>query len=351
MAIFHLSARAPITRTNGRSATAAAAYRAGALISDQRTGQVFDYRRRHGVLDARIHLPGGRFVRDREHFWNGVEMHHRRRDAVLAREVVLALPTELDADERAKLAFGFAREIADEFGVGVDCALHAPSRDGDDRNFHAHLLLTACAVDAEGALGKKAERLDPIACRRSGAADSVSWLRPRWQDSVNAALTRKGSTERVDHRSLKARGIERLPTVHVGKKGAAARGRAGLNARLRAKNAQALALEEQMGKLMRMKARLATRTKKKEFVDVEISSQHMAVAAAVSTAHATPTLSSQASFATRPIEDLSQWRRRQKEQLVPEDAASGSATTLGDTRIRALKTQSRSLKTGLRRRL
>ena len=259
MAIFHLSARAPITRASGRSATAAAAYRAGALISDQRTGQVFDYRRRHGVLDARIHLPGGRFVRDREHFWNGVEMHHRRRDAVLAREVVLALPTELDVDERAELAFGFAREIADEFGVGVDCALHAPSRDGDDRNFHAHLLLTACAVDAEGVLGKKAERLDPIACRRGGAADSVSWLRPRWQDSVNAALTRKGSAERVDHRSFKARGIERLPTVHVGKKGAAAMGRAGLNARLRAKNAQALALEEQMGKLMRMRARLAAR--------------------------------------------------------------------------------------------
>ncbi|MFN7152898.1 MAG: MobA/MobL family protein [Acidovorax sp.] len=259
MAIFHLSARAPITRASGRSATAAAAYRAGALICDERTGLVFDYRRRHGVLDARIQLPGGRHVADRQQFWNGVEVHHRRRDAVLAREVVLALPTELDADERAELTFGFAREIANEFGVGVDCALHAPSRDGDDRNFHAHLLLTACAVDGEGVLGKKAERLDPIACRRSGAADSVSWLRPRWQELVNASLARKGSAERVDHRSFKARGIERLPTVHVGKKGAAARGRFGLNARLRAKNAQALALEEQMGKLIPMKARLAAR--------------------------------------------------------------------------------------------
>ncbi|MBS0466022.1 MAG: MobA/MobL family protein [Proteobacteria bacterium] len=259
MAIFHLSARAPITRATGRSATAAAAYRAGALISDQRTGQVFDYRRRHGVLDARIHLPGGRVVRDREHFWNGVEMHHRRRDAVLAREIVLALPTELGADERAELAFGFAREIADEFGVGVDCALHAPSRDGDDRNFHAHLLLTACTVDADGVLGKKTERLDPIACRRSGATDSVSWLRPRWQDLVNAALARTGSAERVDHRSFKARGIERLPTVHVGKQGAIARRRVGLNATLRTQNAKALTLEDRMHKLMRIKARLAAR--------------------------------------------------------------------------------------------
>ncbi|WP_201397950.1 MobA/MobL family protein [Alicycliphilus denitrificans] len=259
MAIFHLSARAPITRASGRSATAAAAYRAGALICDERTGLVFDYRHRHGVLDARIQLPGGRLVADREGFWNGVEVHHRRRDAVLAREVVLALPDELDADERAELAFGFAREIANEFGVGVDCALHAPSRDGDDRNHHAHLLMTACAVDAEGMFGKKVERLDPIACRRSGTPDSVSWLRPRWQDAVNDALAQKGSAERIDHRSFKARGIELLPTVHVGMKGAGARRRAGLNGRLQAQNAKALVLEAKMSKLLRIKARLAAR--------------------------------------------------------------------------------------------
>lgn len=263
MAIFHLSARPPIARAGGRSATAAAAYRAGALITDQRTGQVFDYRRRKGVLDARIHLPGGRLVRDREKFWNNLELHHRRRDAVLAREVVLALPSELDADERAALAFGFSRDIATEFGVGVDCALHGPSRGGDDRNFHAHLLLTACTVDADGGLGKKAERLDPIACKRSGAADSVSWLRPRWEHWVNAALARKGSVERVDHRSFKARGIERLPAVHIGIKGASARGRASLNERLRRRNARLEALDEQMGKLMRMKARLAARVEPK----------------------------------------------------------------------------------------
>ena len=263
MAIFHLSARPPIARASGRSATAAAAYRAGALITDQRTGQVFDYRRRKGVLDARIHLPGGRLVHDRDRFWSDLELHHRRRDAVLAREVVLALPNELDADERAALAFSFSKEIAQEFGVGVDCALHAPSRDGDDRNFHAHLLLTACTVDADGVLGKKAERLDPIACKRSGAADSVSWLRPRWEHSVNAALARKGSAERVDHRSFKTRGIERLPAVHIGIKGGSARGRASLNERLRRRNARLEALDERMGKLMRMKARLAARTEPK----------------------------------------------------------------------------------------
>lgn len=305
MAIFHLSARAPIARASGRSATAAAAYRAGALIIDQRTGQVFDYRRRRGVLDARIHLPSGRLVLDRQQFWNGIEIHHRRRDAVLAREVVLALPGELDADERATLAFSFSKEIAQEFGVGVDCALHMPSRDGDDRNFHAHLLVTACTVDADGVLGKKAERLDPIACKRSGAVDSVSWLRPRWQDAVNNALARKGFTQRVDHRSFKARGIERLPTVHVGINSAAARGRASLNARLRRRNARVEALEEQMGKLVRLKARLAAMREPRP------SPQKVA--------HAINVVDDRAS-------DLQPWRRRKAAQLVSQQYHTEAAS-------------------------
>lgn len=329
MAIFHLSARPPIARASGRSATAAAAYRAGALITDQRTGQVFDYRRRKGVLDARIHLPGGRLVRDREKFWNDLELHHRRRDAVLAREVVLALPNELDADERAALAFGFSRDIATEFGVGVDCALHAPSRDGDDRNFHAHLLLTACTVDADGGLGKKAERLDPIACKRSGAADSVSWLRPRWQDAVNTALARKGSNARVDHRSFKVRGTQRLPTVHVGLNGAAARERASLNARLRRRNAQVAALEEQAGKLMRLKARLAAMGEPRP------SPQKVV--------HVINVVDNRAS-------DLQPWRRRKGAQLVSQQDHTEEVSDQDiPNRGAAMKTTSQGLRKVRRR--
>ena len=301
VAIYHLSARSPIARASGRSATAAAAYRAGALICDTRTGLVFDYRRCHGVLDARIQLPGGRLVSDRENFWNGVEVHHRRCDVVLAREIVVALPAELSADERAQLAFNFAREIADEFGVGVDCALHAPSRDGDDRNHHTHLLLTACGVDADGVFGKKAERLDPIACRRSGVADSVSWLRPRWQHLVNGALILKGSAELVDHRSFKARGIAKHPTVHVGKKGAAARGRTGLNSHLRTLNVQVLVLEEQMGRLIRMRERLAARTR-----------------AIPDSLRLAPSVDDRAS-------ELLPWRRCKPQQLMPQRAVSAKA--------------------------
>ena len=93
MAIYHLSAK-PISRAQGRSATGAAAYRAGVEITDERTGLVHDYTRKGGVLHAELVLPGGGSA-DRAEFWNRLEAHHKRGDAVLVREVEISLPTEL----------------------------------------------------------------------------------------------------------------------------------------------------------------------------------------------------------------------------------------------------------------
>jgi hypothetical protein len=249
MAIFHLSARKPIARSAGRSATAAAAYRSGQRIVDERTGETFDFRRRRGVLAAMLILPGCVHVSDRAGFWNAVECHHRRKDAVVAREIVIALPIELDEGGRQALALEFATAIANEYEVGVDCALHAPSIDGDDRNFHAHLLLTTCRVGSDGSLGKKSERLDPIQCRRTGLADSVAWLRPRWSELVNAALQSARVDVRVDHRSLAARGIDQLPTVHVGPRHWSAPRKA-RNRRVRATNVAAKGLTSQIARLL-----------------------------------------------------------------------------------------------------
>ena len=124
MAIYHLSAK-PISRAQGRSATGAAAYRAGVEITDERTGLVHDYTRKGGVLHSELILPGGGTA-DRAEFWNGIEAHHKRGDAVLVREVEISLPTELTAEQRQALAVGYARELADRYGVAADVALHAP---------------------------------------------------------------------------------------------------------------------------------------------------------------------------------------------------------------------------------
>lgn len=236
MAIYHLSAKPPISRSVGRSAVAAAAYRAGQRIVDERTGDVHDYSKKRGVLSASVVLPRGGRHGDRMAFWNAVEQHHKRKDAVLAREVLVALPAELPTGAAEGLALQLAQEIADRYQVAVDCAVHLPSsRAGDERNVHAHLLMTACHVESDGSLGKKAVELDPIHCKRAGVPDSVTWLRPRWSAMVNAKLSEQGYQSRVTHLSNKAQGKHELPSVHVGV-GSGSRARRALNALRRTVN-------------------------------------------------------------------------------------------------------------------
>jgi hypothetical protein len=117
MASFHLAVKA-ISRGAGRSATAAAAYRAGVEIEDERTGLVHDYTRKQGVEHQEIVAPDDvpAWARDRAALWNAAEAVERRKDAKVAREYEIALPAELDAAQRRDLALGFAREISNRYG-------------------------------------------------------------------------------------------------------------------------------------------------------------------------------------------------------------------------------------------
>lgn len=219
MAIYHLS-MSIISRKSGRSSTAAAAYRSATKIADKRTGLVFDYRKKGGVVSAELVLPSDApaELSDRSALWNAVEAKNRRGDAQVAREITIALPAELSAGDRADLAREFARHIADTYSVGVDLAIHMPSKGGSDKNHHAHLLLTTNRLDGKG-LGNKVRELDPIARARSGQAkapNAVEVLRERWASLVNRKLKKAGQSARVDHRSNKERGIEDEPTTHIG---------------------------------------------------------------------------------------------------------------------------------------
>lgn len=213
MSIYHFSAKT-ISRSAGRSATAAAAYRAAEKIVDARTGEVHDYTRKAGVLSRSVVLPGGTTM-SRAALWNAVELKHKRSDALVAREFEIALPVELSHEQREALITAYARELADTYQVAIDVNVHAPA-DGD-KNYHAHVMLSACHVDSAGVCGKKAVELDPIHCKRAGIDNSVDVQRKRWQDVCNAALEKAGSASRIDHRTLEAQGItDRTPGVHMG---------------------------------------------------------------------------------------------------------------------------------------
>jgi hypothetical protein len=128
----------------------------------------------------------------------------------------VALPDELTPAARRALAIGFARELVARYGVAADVAIHAPSREGDERNHHAHIMLSACTVGSDGALGKKAAELDPIFCQKHRLPNMADRERFRWAELTNLALERAGHTLRVDHRSLEAQGIDRVPSSHMG---------------------------------------------------------------------------------------------------------------------------------------
>ncbi len=210
MAIFHLNVKC-ISRSHGKSATAAAAYRSGTRIHDERTGELHDYTRKGGVADAQLVLPDGapEWARDREQLWNRAELAERRRDSTVAREFEVALPHELSKTARHELALELARSIVERHGCAADVAIHEPDREGDLRNHHAHILCTTRRLTRDG-LTAKTRELDE---RKTG--EVVHW-RERWATLTNEHLKRAGVEATVDHRSLADQGIERAPTRHFG---------------------------------------------------------------------------------------------------------------------------------------
>lgn len=221
MAIFRLQI-APVSRNTGRTATSAAAYRAGERIRDERTGALYDHSKRADVLHKEIFLPSQleradvamEWARDRSTLWNTAEKAERMTNSRVAREYQIALPPELSAEQRVALARTFSREVADRYHVAVDLAIHAPRPEGDPRNFHAHLLATTREVTQDG-LGAKTG-LDMLGTTRSelglpeGRKEFTN-LRARWAELTNEALREANVQARVDHRSLAAQGIDREP--------------------------------------------------------------------------------------------------------------------------------------------
>lgn len=211
MAIFHLSVKT-VSRSTGRSAVAAAAYRSGDTLTNERDGRQHDYANRTGIDDSFIIAPSGcEWTHDRSTLWNAAEQAEKRSNSVTAREYVLALPAELDAKERAGLARAFASAVVERYGVAADVALHAPSVGGDDRNYHAHILTTTREVEP-GGLGKKTRILDAA---KTGGPEIES-LRELWAMQCNEALERHQQPARIDHRSYERQGVDEMPTIHLG---------------------------------------------------------------------------------------------------------------------------------------
>ena len=200
-----------IQRSAGRSAVAAAAYRAGASLTDERLAMEFDFAAKTGVEHTEVMAPEAapRSLLDRQTLWNAAEKSEARKDAVPAREILLALPHEMNFEQRKALVRAFVAEHVVARGMIADIAMHRPGQEGDQRNFHVHILVTTRTVGAEG-FGKK----EPAWWSPQQVRD---W-RAGWAEIQNEHLRRHlgPSAPQVSHLSLAEQGLDRTPTVHLG---------------------------------------------------------------------------------------------------------------------------------------
>jgi hypothetical protein len=223
MAIFYMNIN-PIKRSAGQQATGAAAYRAGETIRDERTGNVHNYSRRKDVRHAEIILPSRfgdspmQWARSRASLWNAAEAAEKRRTSRVAREFEVALPAELNPEQRLALARTFSQELADRYGVAVDLAIHDPKPGRESNNFHAHVLATTREVTETGLGAKTGMDMSGVLRAQQGLPtghEEYYEVRKRWAELMNQSFREANIDARVDHRSLAAQGIDRKPLVHV----------------------------------------------------------------------------------------------------------------------------------------
>lgn len=202
MAIFHLHMKT-ISRSKGRFSTAAAAYRSGCRIYDQRSGLTFDYRNKKDVDHTELVNWDG----TRSELWNMAEKKENRKNSCVAREIEFALPIDIPADHRVTIAREFCMLISHRYQIAGDLAIHHLN----GNNPHCHYLITTRKIN-DGLLTDKTRILDN---KKTGPSE-VEILRGTWSKMVNEALSKAGINEKIDHRSYKRQGLTKKPSRHLG---------------------------------------------------------------------------------------------------------------------------------------
>lgn len=240
MAIYHMSIK-NISRAKGKTAIAAAAYRAGTILTDNETGITHNYAKKSEVTYTEIILPehAPEEYRNREILWNEVQKVETQDRARLAREWEVAIPNELDLDQAKTLIRNFGESLVKE-GMCIDLAIH-----WKNGNHHAHIMGTTRPIgkdgkwapkerkgyklDAEGnkipvidtktgkqkigARGRKMWQRETVQANDWNRREKVEEWRKRWADCCNKYLARE---LQIDHRSYERQGVTQLPTVHEG---------------------------------------------------------------------------------------------------------------------------------------
>jgi Ti-type conjugative transfer relaxase TraA len=208
MAIYHFSGTV-ISRSQGRSAVACAAYRSAEKLHDERCDREHNYTHKQDVASTEILLPENApaWMTDREKLWNAVEANEKRKDAQLAREFNFALPRELTLEQNIELAREFVKETFVSKGMVADLCIHNDKQPDGQLHPHAHVMLTMREVTQDG-FGKKVRAWNDKALL-------LNW-REQWAEVSNKHLALNGHDLRIDHRALVEQGISLEPQHKIG---------------------------------------------------------------------------------------------------------------------------------------
>ena len=208
MAIYHLSGSI-ISRSQGRSAIASAAYRSGEKLADDKQGVIHDYSKKQDVVFSEVFLPQGAPIafKSREVLWNTVEQFEKRKDAQLAREFTISLPRELTIEQNKALISEFVTHEFVGKGMIADVCFHNDLLKDGNRQPHAHVMLTLREVNEDG-FGSKVRSWNDKALLRH-------W-RESWSSSANHHLGLNGFDVHIDHRSYEDQGIALEPQHKIG---------------------------------------------------------------------------------------------------------------------------------------
>lgn len=202
---------------SGRSVVACAAYRSGERLNDDRYNKTHDYTSKQNVLHEEIITPANApaWMKERQSLWNGVETFERRKDAQLAKEVVLVLPRNLSPEQHIEVVQGWVKDNITSRGLVADVALHSPDASDGGKNPHAHVMFTLRPVEGDG-FGKK------LTGYKDGGLDSrevLTAFRFSYEEHLNRASTANDNNQVIfDLRSYKERGIDRIPQPKIGPK-------------------------------------------------------------------------------------------------------------------------------------
>lgn len=224
-----------VKRSTGRSSVAAAAYRSGSQLVDERTGEIHDYTRKQGVEFTRIYTPPNApaWAQDRSKLWNACEAKENRSNSCTAHELEVSFPHEFNPMQRREAGDAISREILLRYGVAVDIAYHKPTAQADERNYHAHIMFATRGFDdttKDGWSKTKFRDLSKDAARDDrgdiirndddkvvtrGQLEIAS-LREFSANQMNRIAERDNLNVRTEHLSFEARDIDREATQHLG---------------------------------------------------------------------------------------------------------------------------------------